>query len=104
MFYTSPVSPSYGNTYELHAIAAAVLGGCPLRGSEGSIPGIVLGTVLQTLQNLVNILGTPSSLNFAVMGTVIPLGVLLGVLANGGLAAQRKAQAPGRALGAAAAP
>lgn len=100
MFYTSPVPLSYGNAYELHAIAAAVLGGCPLRGSEGSIPGIVLGTVLQTLQNLVNILGTPSSLNFAVMGTVIPLGVL----ADRGLAARRKAQAHGRALGAAAAP
>lgn len=101
MSYTSPVPPSpFGNAYELHAIAAAVPGGCPLRGSEGGIPGIVLGTVLQTLQNLVNILGTPSSLNFAVMGTVIPLGVL----ADRGLAARRRAQAPGRALGAAAAP
>ncbi|MEA2745421.1 MAG: ribose transport system permease protein, partial [Acetobacteraceae bacterium] len=38
---------------------------------------IVLGTaLLQVLQNLVNILGIPSSLNFAVMGTVILLGVL----------------------------
>lgn len=100
VFYTSPVPPSPGNAYELHDIAAAGLGGCPLRGSEGSIPGIVLGTVLQTLQNLVNILGTPFSLNFAVMGTVIPLGVL----ADRGLAARHKAQAPGRALGAAAAP
>ena len=31
---------------------------------------------MQVLQNLVNILGIPSSLNFAVMGTVILLGVL----------------------------
>ena len=66
-----------GNFYELYAIAAAVLGGCSLRGGEGSILGIVLGTaLLQVLQNLVNILGIPSSLNFAVMGTVILLGVL----------------------------
>jgi ribose transport system permease protein len=37
----------------------------------------VLGTILlQILQNLVNLLGIPSSLNFAVMGTVILLGVL----------------------------
>jgi ribose transport system permease protein len=37
----------------------------------------VLGTVLlQVLQNLVNLLGIPSSLNFAVMGTVILIGVL----------------------------
>ena len=78
VFYTNSVSPSsFGNFYELYAIAAAVLGGCSLRGGEGSIVGIVLGTaLLQVLQNLVNILGIPSSLNFAVMGTVILLGVL----------------------------
>jgi ribose transport system permease protein len=36
---------------------------------RGSIVGIVLGTILlQILQNLVNLLGIPSSLNFAVMG------------------------------------
>jgi energy-coupling factor transporter ATP-binding protein EcfA2 len=71
------VSPStFGNLYELYAIAAAVLRGCSLRGSEGSILGIVLGIAsLQVPQNLVNILGIPSSLNFAVMGTVILLGV-----------------------------
>jgi ribose transport system permease protein len=79
VFYTNSVSPStFGNFYELYAIAAAVLGGCSLRGGEGSILGIVLGTaLLQVLQNLVNILGIPSSLNFAVMGTVILLGVLV---------------------------
>ena len=78
VFYTNSVSPSsFGNFYELYDIAAAVLGGCSLRGGEGSIIGIVLGTaLLQVLQNLVNILGIPSSLNFAVMGTVILLGVL----------------------------
>jgi ribose transport system permease protein len=54
-----------------------VLGGCSLRGGEGSIVGVVLGTVLlQVLQNLVNLLGIPSSLNFAVMGAVILIGVL----------------------------
>jgi ribose transport system permease protein len=67
----------HGSFYELYAIAAAVLGGCSLRGGEGSIIGVVLGTVLlQVLQNLVNLLGIPSSLNFAVMGTVILIGVL----------------------------
>jgi ribose transport system permease protein len=76
--YTRSVSPSgHANFYELYAIAAAVLGGFSLRGGEGSIVGVVLGTILlQILQNLVNLLGIPSSLNFAVMGTVILLGVL----------------------------
>jgi ribose transport system permease protein len=90
VFYTNSVSPSsFGNFYELYAIAAAVLGGCSLRGGEGSILGIVLGTaLLQVLQNLVNILGIPNSLNFAVMGTVI----LLGVLADQQLQARRRRQ------------
>jgi ribose transport system permease protein len=76
--YTRSILPSgHGNFYELYAIAAAVLGGFSLRGGEGSIVGVVLGTILlQVLQNLVNLLGIPSSLNFAVMGSVILIGVL----------------------------
>ncbi|HQU86044.1 MAG TPA: ABC transporter permease [Pyrinomonadaceae bacterium] len=77
-FYTNSISPSsHGNSYELYGIAAAVLGGCSLRGGSGSIVGILIGTaLLQVLQNLVNLLGIPSSLNFAVMGVVILLGVI----------------------------
>jgi ribose transport system permease protein len=77
-FYTNSVSPAaHGNFYELYGIAAAVLGGCSLRGGEGSVVGILIGAaLLQVLQNLVNLLGIPSSLNFAVMGAVILLGVL----------------------------
>ena len=77
--YTRSISPaSHGGFYELYAIAAAVLGGFSLRGGEGSIIGVVLGAVLlQVLQNLVNLLGIPSSLNFAVMGSVILIGVLV---------------------------
>jgi ribose transport system permease protein len=78
-FYTNSVSPSsHGNFYELYAIAAAVLGGCSLRGGEGSIIGIVTGTaLLQVLRNLVNLLDIPSSLDFAVMGAVILIGVIV---------------------------
>jgi ribose transport system permease protein len=93
--YTRSISPaSHGNFYELYGIAAAVLGGCSLRGGEGSVLGIVLGSVLlQILQNLVNLLGIPSSLNFAVMGTVI----LIGVLADRQLARYRRARTGGAA-------
>ncbi len=77
-FYTNSVQPSsQANSYELYGVAAAVLGGCSLRGGEGSIIGIIFGTILLiVLQNLVNLLGIPSSLNFAVMGAVILIGVL----------------------------
>ncbi|WP_269586059.1 ABC transporter permease [Roseibium sp. Sym1] len=88
--YTRSIHPaSHGNFYELYAIAAAVLGGFSLRGGEGSIFGVVLGVVLlQMLQNLVNLLGIPSSLNFAVMGSVI----LIGVIADTQIAKHRKAR------------
>jgi len=77
-FYTNSVSPAnHGNAYELYGIAAAVLGGCSLRGGEGSVVGIIIGTaLLQVLRNLVNLLGIPSSLDFAVMGAVILIGVM----------------------------
>lgn len=77
-FYTNSVSPAnHGNAYELYGIAAAVLGGCSLRGGEGSVIGVLIGTaLLQVLRNLVNLLGIPSSLDFAVMGAVILLGVM----------------------------
>jgi ribose transport system permease protein len=86
--YTRSISPaSHGSFYELYAIAAAVLGGFSLRGGEGSMVGVVLGAVLlQVLQNLVNLLGIPSSLNFAVMGSVI----LVGVIADQQFAAYRE--------------
>lgn len=99
--YTRSIAPSaHGNFYELYAIAAAVLGGFSLRGGEGSIVGALLGVVLlQELQNLVNLLGIPSSLNFAVMGSVI----LIGVLADQQFSSYRKrvAAARGRAPSAA---
>jgi ribose transport system permease protein len=77
-FYTNSISPaSHGNFYELYAIAAAVVGGCSLRGGEGTVLGIVIGAaLLQVLRNLVNLLDIPGSLDFAVMGGVILLGAV----------------------------
>ena len=40
--------------------------------------GVILGVVLlQELQNLVNMMQIPSSLNYAIMGGVILIGVLI---------------------------
>ena len=72
------ISPSsFGNSFELYAIAAAVLGGCSLRGGEGSIPGVVIGTaVMQVLNNLITLLRIPQSLEYTIIGAVILIGVL----------------------------
>ncbi len=70
-------SSSHGAFFELYAIAAAVLGGCSLRGGEGSILGILIGTaILIVLRNMVNLLGYPTALSDAITGGVIFIGVL----------------------------
>ena len=73
----SSVQPStFGNFYELYAIAAAVLGGCSLRGGEGSIAGVIFGAaVMRVLYNAINILRIPTTLEFAIIGLVILAGV-----------------------------
>ena len=76
VFYTQSVAPSaHGNFYELYAIAAAVLGGCSLRGGEGSILGIVLGrSCFRSCRIWSTSWASRPRLNFAVMGAVILLG------------------------------
>lgn len=72
------ISPSnQGSFFELYAIAAAVLGGCSLRGGEGSISGVIIGTALmQTLNNMITLLKIPNTIELVVLGGVILLGVV----------------------------
>src|SRR6202011_360018 len=44
--YIGQMSQQVGVAYELYAIAAAVLGGCSLRGGEGTVLGIVIGSAI----------------------------------------------------------
>lgn len=68
---------SQGNFYELYAIAAAVLGGCSLRGGEGGILGVIIGTALiRILINSINILGIATQLEFVILGVVILLSAI----------------------------
>jgi ribose transport system permease protein len=68
----------FGNFYELYAIAAAVLGGCSLRGGEGTIVGVIIGAALmQVLRNMITLLDAiPTHIEFAVIGAVILGGVV----------------------------
>ncbi len=86
------VQPSgLGEFYELFAIAGAVLGGCSLRGGEGSILGVIIGTaVLRVLYNSINILHIPTHLEFAIIGAVILCGVIADELVKR-FAAKRRA-------------
>jgi len=74
------IPPSvHGSFYELYAIAAAVLGGCSLRGGEGSILGVVIAAaVMRVLNNAINLIdGIDTSLEFAIIGAVILMGVIV---------------------------
>jgi ribose transport system permease protein len=75
----------FGNFYELYAIAAAVLGGCSLRGGECSILGIMIGaTLMQVLRNAIVLVDIPTQLEFAIIGGVILVGVSAEELARMG--------------------
>jgi len=79
-----------GEFYELYAIAAAVLGGCSLRGGEGSILGVVIGAaVMRVLYNAINILHIPTHLEFAIIGAVILAGVIVDELVKRMVARRR---------------
>lgn len=68
----------FGNFYELFAIAAAVLGGCSLRGGSGTIVGVIIGTALiQLLRNMITLVDEiPQNIEFAVIGAVILAGAV----------------------------
>jgi ribose transport system permease protein len=73
----SATGSTFGNFYELYAIAGAVLGGCSLRGGEGTIAGVVAGTALvQVSSDAAFFLGVPDSWKFAVIGGFILVGVI----------------------------
>jgi ribose transport system permease protein len=79
VFDTNSAQPvDFGNFYELFAIAAAVLGGCSLRGGSGTILGIVIGTALiQLLRNMINLVDwIPKNIEYAVIGGVILAGAI----------------------------
>lgn len=75
---TNSVQPTgQGAFYELYAIAAAVLGGCSLRGGEGTIIGVLIGAaVMRVLYNSITLLGIPNQLEFVIIGGVILAGAL----------------------------
>lgn len=83
----------FGNFYELYAIAAAVLGGCSLRGGEGSILGVLVGAaVMVVLSNSINLVHPDyQNIEFAIIGGVILIGVIADELARRFVTARRDA-------------
>lgn len=76
--YTGEVQPaSTGLMFEMWAIAAAVLGGCSLRGGEGGVLGIIIGaTLIKVMYNGINLMGINTEWEWAVIGIVFLGGVI----------------------------
>lgn len=75
---SSVLPSSSGNLLELYAITGAVLGGCSLRGGEGTIPGMLLGAailpILNQICNFSSKIG--STLEYTVVGAALLLGTI----------------------------
>jgi ribose transport system permease protein len=75
--YLPTATPSLGNAFELHAVAAAVLGGCSLQGGKGTVFGVLIGAgILQITFNAVNLIGQSLWQN-VVAGGVILVAVIV---------------------------
>lgn len=90
--YIGQMSQQVGIAYELYAIAAAVLGGCSLRGGQGTVVGIVIGSaIMRVIDNGINMFqiiyedadGIPriwrldTNWTFIIVGAVILAAVIL---------------------------
>jgi erythritol transport system permease protein len=70
--------PASGETFELNAIAAAVLGGTSLAGGRGSVGGTIIGAfVIGVLSDGLVMLGVSSFWQMVIKGTVIIAAVVL---------------------------
>ena len=69
-------SPNYGQTLELQAIAAAVVGGASLAGGRGNILATLMGAMtIVIVQNGLNLNVAPSSVQNIVLGLIILMAV-----------------------------
>ena len=71
-------STDAGLSYELDAIAAAIIGGTAMNGERGSIAGTVAGVfILGIISNALDMWGAPVNLQGLVKGSIIIIAVLI---------------------------
>jgi ribose transport system permease protein len=110
--YIGQMSQQVGVAYELYAISAAVLGGCSLRGGEGTVLGVVIGSaIMRVIDNGINMFQVPyvdegiqriwrldPNWTFIIVGAVILIAVVLDQLAHMVQAARRTRAAAAAAM------
>ena len=74
-----------GNTYELNAVAASVIGGVSTMGGQGLLFGTVVGSFIWgVLNNGLQFAGAPLALRNLVIGVVVIISVLIDRVARSG--------------------
>ncbi|MGO1434758.1 MAG: ABC transporter permease [Canibacter sp.] len=73
-------SPTAGQSYELDAIAAVVIGGVSMAGGRGRASGVVIGALMiAVIANGLDILGIDSNAQMLIKGAIIVIAVLIDV-------------------------
>jgi ribose transport system permease protein len=79
-----------GNTYELYAVAAAVIGGVSTLGGQGLLFGVVIGaSIWGVLQNGLQFANVAVAWRNIIIGTIVVVSVLLDVIVRTGAKGKR---------------
>jgi simple sugar transport system permease protein len=74
---------SYGSSYLLQAVSAAVLGGTSINGGEGKVVGTIIAVaILQIISSGLNIFGFNRYLTNVVMGAILILVLAINFLVD----------------------
>ena len=74
-----------GNSYEMYAVAASVIGGVSTLGGQGILLGTVVGAAIWgTLQNGLQFAGAPVAIRNIIIGVIVVLSVLMDVVIRTG--------------------
>jgi ribose/xylose/arabinose/galactoside ABC-type transport system permease subunit len=77
-------NPTSGQSYELDAIAAVIIGGVSMSGGAGKWYGVVIGALLiAVIGNGLDILNVSSHFQLIIKGTIIIVAVLLDIKGKG---------------------
>ncbi len=76
--YSASADPLAGQTFELDAIAAAVIGGTSLAGGKGTIVGTLVGALILTLlDNILGLNAVSDNLQLVIKGFIVVVAVVL---------------------------
>ncbi len=79
----SNAQPTFGQGYEMDAIAACFIGGASAYGGEGKISGVIIGALLMGVINQgMSIMGISPNYQSVVKGIVVLVAIIFDVLSN----------------------